>query len=92
MTAQHKGKVFKAGNSAAVRLPKDVAFALGTEIVIERVGNTVTIKPQEDRDAVRRDLHAMFEEIDDIWARHDGPPAPPIVRDQDIFPDRLGLY
>ena len=68
MTAQYRGKVFKAGNSAAVRLPKDVAFALGTELTIVREGDTVTIRPAQDRESIRRGLQQMADEIQAIWA------------------------
>lgn len=68
MTVQHKGKVFKAGNSAAVRLPKDVAFALGTDITIERRGDVVTIRPSDDKDAVRRGHQELAKELEAIWA------------------------
>ena len=44
MTA-YEGKVFKSGNSAAVRLPKDVAFALGTSVAIEREGECGPMLP-----------------------------------------------
>lgn len=41
-------RTFKSGNSEAVRLPKAIGFGLGTEIVIERVGDIVTIKPKPE--------------------------------------------
>ena len=91
MTVQYKGKVFKAGNSATVRLPKDVAFALGTEITIERTGDTITIKPAIDREAALANNRALVSEIRAIWEAAGGPP-PPELRDPDIFPDRPGLY
>lgn len=91
MTEQYRGKVFKAGNSAAIRLPKDVAYALGTELTIERRGDVLTIRPVEDKEAIRRDLQTLFDELDAIWAKAGGPP-PREERDPDIFPDRPGLY
>jgi len=87
----YTGKVFKAGNSAAVRLPKDVAFALGTEITIAREGDTVTIKPLRDADEQRRRNAEMVDRIRAIWDAAGGPPEPE-KRDPDIFPDRPGLY
>lgn len=77
MTAQYKSKVFKAGNSAAVRLPKDTAFALGTEITIERQGDTVTIKPAVDREAGKRRVQAMIAALDAL---------PPVTRFQEREP------
>lgn len=89
MTVQHKGKVFKAGNSAAVRLPKDVAFALGTDITIERQGDTVTIKPSVDKEAIRRGYQELAEELKAIWA--DYPNREVEKRQQPIAPYRRGL-
>ncbi|HEX5393670.1 MAG TPA: type II toxin-antitoxin system VapB family antitoxin [Rhodocyclaceae bacterium] len=43
-------RVFKSGNSLAVRIPKELAFPDGTQDVeIERVGNTLVVKPVERR-------------------------------------------
>ena len=38
-------KAFRSGNSIAVRLPKEVAFEDGAELVVERSGDIVTIYP-----------------------------------------------
>ena len=38
-------KTFQNGNSVAVDLPGDIAFAAGTPVRIERNGDVVTIKP-----------------------------------------------
>lgn len=91
MTVQHKGKVFKAGNSAAVRLPKDVAYALGTEITIERRGDTVTIKPRVDYEAALANNRALVEELRAIWAEVGGPPTTVGKREPVEAPDRPGL-
>ena len=92
MNAIVDGKVFKSGNSAAVRLPKEVAFDLGTAVTIERKGDAVIIRPKEDPEAVRRELRALFDDIDAIWKKYGGPPKTLMPRDPDIFPDRPGLY
>jgi antitoxin VapB len=39
-------KTFKSGNSEAVRLPRDMAFGLDTEVEISKHGNVVTIRPK----------------------------------------------
>ena len=41
-------RMFKSGNSLAVRIPKELAF-LGSadEVEIERVGNTLVLRPVE---------------------------------------------
>ena len=39
-------RVFKSGNSLAVRIPKELAFVDGAqEVEIERVGNTLVLRP-----------------------------------------------
>jgi antitoxin VapB len=40
-------KVFKSGNSQAIRLPKDFQFR-GSEVYIKKTGNCVVIIPKED--------------------------------------------
>jgi antitoxin VapB len=38
-------KVFRSGNSLAVRLPREIAFAEGTEVVVTRQGERLVIAP-----------------------------------------------
>lgn len=39
-------RIFKSGNSLAVRIPKELAFANGIQDVeIDRVGNTLVVRP-----------------------------------------------
>lgn len=39
-------RVFKSGNSLAVRIPKELAFVeAAQEVEIERVGNTLVVRP-----------------------------------------------
>lgn len=41
-------RVFKSGNSLAVRIPKELAFLdPAAEVEIERVGNTLVLRPVE---------------------------------------------
>jgi antitoxin VapB len=43
-------RVFKSGNSLAVRIPKELAIvSAGQEIEIEQVGNTLVVRPVEQR-------------------------------------------
>jgi antitoxin VapB len=55
-------RVFKSGNSLAIRIPKELAIAEASqEVEIERVGNTLVVKPVEKRmlgDLM--DIFAMF--------------------------------
>lgn len=39
----HRGRLFRSGNSQAVRLPKDIAFEGDGEVMIARSGDVVTI-------------------------------------------------
>ncbi len=73
-------KTFKSGNSQAVRLPKEIAYPDGTEVVLERIGDVVTMRPKQDMKALVAKLRSL--------------PVPnkPMKRDPDIFPDRPGLY
>ena len=90
MNAIVKGRVFKSGNSAAVRLPKELGFRPGTEVTLEQSGDTVTIRPVENKAAIRRDLEQLAEDLRAIWAN--APYREVEKRGSDIFPDRPGLY
>lgn len=65
-------KVFKSGNSQAVRIPAEMAFEPGTEVEIARNGDMITIRP-----ARRRNLKDVL-----AYLRATPPPAPlgPIER------------
>ncbi len=55
-------KVFKSGNSLAVRIPKELAIAEASqEVEIERVGNTLVVRPvvQETLENIG-EIFAMF--------------------------------
>lgn len=38
-------RVFKSGNSLAVRLPRDLAFPEGAEVVVTRQGESLVVSP-----------------------------------------------
>lgn len=38
-------KIFRSGNSLAVRLPRDIAFDEGTEVVVRRQGASIIVTP-----------------------------------------------
>ena len=68
--AAHETKMFKSGNSEAVRLPKGMGFGIGVELHIERVGDTVTIRPADpvrERDAARRATALCIEAARRKW-------------------------
>lgn len=81
-------KIFKSGNSLAVRLPKHFGFTEGMAVSVEANGQSVTINSVTDPVEEKRKLTAWIESL-----RALGPPILPVeVRDPDIFPDRPGLY
>lgn len=55
-------RVFKSGNSLAVRIPKELAIVdAAQEVEIERVGNTLVVRPVEQRTlADIGEIFAMF--------------------------------
>jgi antitoxin VapB len=79
MTA-HRTKPFQSGNSQAVRLPKDIAFAPETELVMVRSGDVLTIYPAS-------------LSVPDMLSRLAAMPTPPRVevRDDDELPEPAGL-
>ena len=53
-------RVFKSGNSLAVRIPKELAIVeAGQEIEIEQVGNTLVVRPVQKE---------TLEDLMDIFA------------------------
>jgi antitoxin VapB len=74
------GRIFRSGNSEAVRLPKDVAFGREMDVTIVRSGDVLTIYPK------RVSLAKMIAKLRELPA-----PGEIEVRDADIFPDRPGL-
>ena len=83
----HETKTFMSGNSVAVRLPRALGFGPDQRVLIEQQGSTITIRPAEDPEQVRRELKQL---CDDLLAI--GPP-PDGVQDRDPFefPERPGL-
>ncbi len=73
-------RIFKSGNSAAVRLPKEVAFDPDTEVTIVRSGDVLTIYPS------RRSLADMIARLTEL-------PRPTAVETRDVepLPERPGL-
>jgi len=54
-------KLFKNGQSQAVRLPKEFRFE-GTQVFIKRVGNAVLLLPEQDSWQVLFDSLGSFSE------------------------------
>jgi antitoxin VapB len=74
-------KTFQSGNSEAIRLPKEVAFGVGTEVIIETSGKTLRI------------YKAPKLTIQELVARLRVMPKPTEVQDLDReeIPEREGL-
>lgn len=73
-------KTFRSGNSQAVRLPREIAYADGVELTITRSGDVLTIQPK------RPSIAEMFAKLDAL-------PKPSYieVRDTEEIPERPGL-
>ena len=68
-------KVFKSGNSQAVRIPREYQVA-GKELMINKIGNTIILFPTDDPWKVFR--NSMKEFSDDFFA--DGRKQPAIQK------------
>ena len=75
-----KTRTFRSGNSEAIRLPKDVAFGEGVELVVVRSGDVVTLYP-------------AASSIPEMIARLEALPLPTSIeeRDEEELPEREGL-
>jgi antitoxin VapB len=87
MNAPHNTKTFKSGNSVAVRLPKGFAIPVGAEVVLDKTGDTVTIKLTRDAADVRRQLRQLTADLEAIGA----PPGGVQKRDPFDWPERKNL-
>jgi antitoxin VapB len=81
-----ESKTFKSGNSVAVRLPRELGFAADVAVVIERTGDTITIRPAQDAAAEKRRLDEMIAALRAI-----GPVGEIGERDAVEIPERPGL-
>lgn len=70
-------KVFRSGNSLAVRLPREIAFAEGAEVVVTRQGESLLVTP------ARLDMASLV-------ARLRLGPAPGALERPDFKPPRRG--
>lgn len=76
-----ESKVFRSGNSQAVRLPKEVAFEDDIEVVIEKIGDTLTIRPKK-----------KLISVDEMIRRLNELPKPKRIAERPPFiaPKRIG--
>lgn len=73
-------KTFRSGNSQAVRLPREIAYADGVELTITRSGDVLTIQPK------RPSIAEMLAKLDALPV-----PTEIEIRDTDEIPERPGL-
>lgn len=73
-------KTFRSGNSQAVRLPREIAYADGVELTITRSGDVLTIQPK------RPSIAEMLAKLDALPV-----PTDIEIRDTDEIPERPGL-
>jgi antitoxin VapB len=75
-----RSKTFRSGNSEALRLPRDVAYGEGVELVIVRSGDVMTIYP------ATLSILSMIERLQSL-------PAPSTIEQRDVeeLPERDGL-
>ncbi len=76
-------KTFKSGNSLALRLPKELGLAAGTEVTIRKVGANLQIVPRDGNRLTPAELVARLRKIGP-------PPGPRVGRLKPIFPKRHG--
>jgi antitoxin VapB len=87
MNAPVHARTFKSGNSEALRLPKGLGFGIGTEVVVERSGDTLTIRAVVDPARERAELDRFLADMLAIGTPSDGvQPRPPVE-----WIDRPGL-
>ena len=75
----HIAKVFRSGNSQAVRLPKEFRFDV-EEVEISREGDAVVLRPRGDPDERWPNLRAAMEiglSEDFMADGREQPPMPP---------------
>lgn len=78
--SQADSRIFRSGNSEAVRLPKDVAFGREIEVTIVRSGDVLTIFPK------RPSVKEMLDRLAALPS-----PTEIEIRDEDEIPERPGL-
>ena len=75
-----RSRTFRSGNSEALRLPRDVAFGEGVELVIVRSGDVLTIYPAKET------VPEMVDRLREL-------PRPTEIEERDVeeLPERPGL-
>jgi len=68
-------RVFKSGNSLAVRLPRDIAFAEGAQVIVTRQGDSLVVSP------ARLDMQSLIARLGVV-------PAPGAIERPEFKPPR----
>lgn len=69
----HETRTFKSGNSAAVRLPKELGFGIGVSVSLERDSTgRLIVTPIVDREAQRQAMDRVYQAMREIGAPADG--------------------
>jgi antitoxin VapB len=84
MTKEYRAKVFKSGNSLALRLPKGLGVTEGTEMVVREAARGFTFQPV---DAPKRKF-----DIDAIWGIARGSGMVPFEPHERLFEERSLLW
>lgn len=66
-------KIFKNGQSQAVRLPKEFRFENQSELFIKNVGNGVLLLPKNDKNVWDRMFDSLNEFSDDFMSQREQP-------------------
>ncbi len=77
-------RCFKSGNSWAVRIPRELATGLPQEVQIERVGDTLTIRPTKTRSL--SGALGVFAKFGAEFLPEGRPPSEEVGRDWDTGP------
>ena len=64
MNAIVHSKIFKAGNSVALRLPKSFGMTEGTEVQLEKTATGIVVREKNDPAEVKRRWLALMDEMD----------------------------
>ncbi|MCU0881371.1 MAG: hypothetical protein MUF14_01750 [Hyphomonadaceae bacterium] len=78
-----KTRTFQSGNSQAVRLPKGLAYPMNTELLAERDGDVVTLRPVATAQGTGADLAAALLGLQ--------VPTSKLGRDTEGLAERAGL-
>lgn len=84
MTKEYRAKVFKSGNSLALRLPKGLGVTEGTEMVVSEVAHGFNFQPA---DAPKRKF-----DVDAIWGIAKDEGLQPIAWEDRVLEERRLLW